>query len=64
VRRLIAGGLVLVAVAGLVACDRRGGRRVLLMPEEIAGRHDTEWRITQEPTSGVAPPPADAPPPD
>ena len=48
-RALTLSCLILGAVGALTACDPRGGRRVVLMPDEIAGRHDDQWRVTQEP---------------
>jgi hypothetical protein len=63
-RLLIVGVCLVAALAG---CDRRGGRRVVLMPDEIAGRRDDQWRITQEPPGGGAKPdaaPTQTAPPD
>jgi hypothetical protein len=49
--RLVYVPAVVVALSG---CNPRGGRRVVLMPDEIAGRRDDRWRVTQEPAAGEA----------
>ncbi len=48
-RVVIAAVLVAGALSG---CDARGGRHVVLLPEEVKQRNDGEWRVTGEPSGG------------
>ena len=45
-------GLVLVTAA--IGCDRRGGRIVVLTPDEVPSRQGDQWHVTQEPAAGPA----------
>jgi hypothetical protein len=47
-----------VLAAGVLAgCNARGGRLVVLLPEEVNQRNDTEWHVTGEPAGGARPAP-------
>lgn len=51
-RTLMLVGLVLVTAA--IGCDRRGGRIVVLTPDEVPSRQGDQWHVTQEPAAGPA----------
>jgi hypothetical protein len=56
-RVVIAAVLVAGALSG---CNGRGGRHVVLLPDEVKQRNDAEWRVTGEPAGGArSTPPAD-----
>jgi hypothetical protein len=59
-RALIAGVLLLATTGVVAGCGNgRGGRLVVVTPDEVAGRRGDSWHVTQEPSGEAAAPAAD-----
>ena len=59
-RALTAAGFLLATI--VAGCNGRGGRIVVVTPDEVAGRRGDSWHVTQEPSGGPPAPAGDREP--